>query len=91
MLLSRTCPVCHRVGPAPCPACAAQLVPPPPLAPPPGVDRCVALFSYTDVGAELVAALKFANQRDAVRSLGAALDQAFHFLALFLVALLVGQ
>ncbi len=73
MLLSRSCPVCHRIGPAPCSDCAARLVPPPRLAPPPGLDRCVALFAYDDVGAELVAALKFANHRDAVRSLGAAL------------------
>jgi predicted amidophosphoribosyltransferase len=73
MLLSRSCPVCRRIGPAPCADCAARLVPPPPLDPPPGLDRCVALFAYDDVGAELVAALKFANHRDAVAALGAAL------------------
>ena len=73
MLLSRSCPVCHRIGPAPCADCVARLVPPPRLAPPPGLDRCVALFAYDDVGAELVAALKFANHRDAVGALGAAL------------------
>jgi predicted amidophosphoribosyltransferase len=73
MLLSRTCPVCLRIGRAPCGDCAARLVPPPPLEPPPGLDRCVALFAYEGVGAELVAALKFANHRDAVRSLGVAL------------------
>jgi predicted amidophosphoribosyltransferase len=73
MLLSRTCPVCLRIGRAPCVECAARLVPPPRLDPPPGLDRCVALFAYDDVGAELVAALKFANHRDAVSALGAAL------------------
>jgi predicted amidophosphoribosyltransferase len=73
MLLSRSCPVCHRIGAAPCPECAARLVPPPRLAPPPGLGRCVALFAYDDVGAELIAALKFANHRDAVGPLGAAL------------------
>jgi predicted amidophosphoribosyltransferase len=51
----------------------ARLVPPPRLEPLPGLDRCVALFAYDDAGAKLVAALKFANHRDAVGALGAAL------------------
>jgi predicted amidophosphoribosyltransferase len=65
--------VCLRIGRAPCADCAARLVPPPSLETPAGLDRCVALFAYDGVGAEFVAALKFANHRDAVRSLGVAL------------------
>ncbi len=69
MLLPTTCPLCLAVGPAPCAACIARLDAAPALAPPPGVERCDALFAYEGAGAELVQRLKYANHRDAVATL----------------------
>lgn len=73
MLLPATCPLCRRPGSAPCPSCAAALAPAPPLPPPPGVDRCLALLAYDGLGADLVAGVKYRNRRDAVPWLGRAL------------------
>jgi len=39
----------------------------PALAPPPGVDTCVALLAYDDAGRELIARLKYRNARSALR------------------------
>ena len=46
------------------------------MAPPPGIDACVALFAYSGVGATLVRRLKYANHRDAMCALTAALALA---------------
>ena len=73
MLLPRTCPLCTRPGPAPCADCAATLAPAPPLAPPPGVDRCLALLAFDGSGADLVAGIKYRNRRAAVPALGRAM------------------
>lgn len=75
VLLPKSCPGCRRVGPAPCPACIAQLRPPPDRPPPPGLDAFVALVSYEGVGATLVRRLKFANHRDALGALVLALSE----------------
>ena len=66
-MLPRTCPLCGRSGPAPCARCAAELERAPALAPPAGVDLCVALLAYEDAGRELIARLKYRNARSALR------------------------
>ncbi|MEY2404516.1 MAG: hypothetical protein QOD38_2067 [Acidimicrobiaceae bacterium] len=71
MLLPRTCPLCHRPGPAPCGPCARELEPAPSLAAPPGVDRCGAVLAYDGAGRELVARLKYRNARSTIRWLAA--------------------
>lgn len=63
LLLPHRCPVCAEPGPAPCPACIAELPPPPALPPPPGLDACHAAVAYRDGGRALVAALKFRGAR----------------------------
>jgi predicted amidophosphoribosyltransferase len=55
--------VCRRAGPAPCPACVADLTPPPALPPPVGVDVCRAVLAYDGTGREIVARLKYRNAR----------------------------
>ena len=66
VLLPRTCPICGRVGPAPCGPCAAALRPGPLLPPPPGVDVVLAVMAYEAGGRELVARLKYRNARSAL-------------------------
>jgi len=73
VLLALTCPVCGVRGGAPCPPCAAGLRPAPPVPPPLGVDRCLALFAYEGAGRELVTKLKYRNHRGALAGLAAAL------------------
>ena len=70
MLLPATCPICRTPGPSPCAPCASTLRPAPPLPPPPGVDRCLALLSFEGHGADLVARLKHRNERAALPGLG---------------------
>jgi ComF family protein len=67
VLLPTTCPICRRPGPAPCPRCAADLLPAPGLPTPPGVDACTAVLAYDGTGRELVARLKYRNARSALR------------------------
>jgi predicted amidophosphoribosyltransferase len=60
VLLPHRCPVCGGTGAgSPCPACAADLPPPPALPPPPGLDACHAAVGYRDGGRAIVSALKF--------------------------------
>jgi predicted amidophosphoribosyltransferase len=47
--------------------------PAPPLPPPPGVDRCVALVAYEGPAREVVARLKYRNHRSVLPSLAAAM------------------
>jgi predicted amidophosphoribosyltransferase len=66
VLLPARCPGCRgRPGPtgAPCDACREDLLPPPALPPPAGVDRCHAVTSYDGTGRAVVAALKFRAER----------------------------
>ena len=72
MLLARTCAVCGRAGAAVCGACLADLRPAPALPPPPGVHDCRALLSYEGPARQLVARLKYRNQRGALGGLAAA-------------------
>ena len=68
MLLPPSCPVCGRKGSVICVACAAALRPAPPGVVP-------ALLAYDGAGRALVTALKFRNQRGALRLVGHALAQ----------------
>jgi len=63
VLFAVVCPVCGGSGGSPCPRCLAALRPAPLLPPPPGVDACIALLAYEGAGRELVARLKYRNQR----------------------------
>src|SRR5438552_15249595 len=69
------CPVCDARGPAPCPACAAELRPAPTLPPPPGLDRCAAVLVYAGTGRELVARLKYRNRRAPLDRLAGAMAE----------------
>lgn len=73
VLLTVTCPVCGEPGRALCSACASQLRPAPQLPPPAGVDSCHALLAYDGAGRELVARLKYHNQRGALVGLARAM------------------
>ena len=75
MLFATRCPVCDARGPAPCPACAAELRPAPALPPPPGLDRCAAVLIYAGTGRELVARLKYRNRRAPLDRLAAAMAE----------------
>ena len=68
MLLSPSCPVCGRKGSVLCAACAGALRPAPPGVVP-------ALLAYDGAGRALVTALKYRNQRGALRLVGHALAQ----------------
>lgn len=65
MFFASSCPVCGRLGPAPCPACESLLQAAPSLPAPPGLASCDAAFAYTGAGRELVARLKYRNNRSA--------------------------
>ena len=73
MFLPATCPGCGAMGAAPCPACAAALVAVRPSAPPSGIDGWQAAFSYEGAGRELMARLKYRNNRSALQWLAAAM------------------
>jgi len=66
MLLPPSCPVCGRKGSVLCVACSAALRPAPPGVVP-------ALLTYDGAGRALVTALKYRNQRSALRLVGRAL------------------
>ena len=66
LLLPSQCAICGDAGPSPCGACWGLLEPAPPLPPPPGLDSCRSLLRYEGAGRELIARLKFGNQRAAV-------------------------
>lgn len=70
MLLRVVCPICGGSGAAPCSACASTLPEAPPLPPPPHVDRCLALLAFEGPAADLVAGLKYRNQRAPLAGLG---------------------
>jgi predicted amidophosphoribosyltransferase len=60
------CPGCGRPAEPVCEACARTLRSPPPLPPPPGVDRWLAPFAYEGVARELVARIKYRRTRATV-------------------------
>jgi predicted amidophosphoribosyltransferase len=65
-LLPARCPGCGRPAEPVCEACAARLRAAPRLATPPGLDVWVAPFAYEGVARELVARVKYRNQRVAL-------------------------
>lgn len=73
MLLPTRCPVCASAGPAPCAPCASLMAPAPPLPPPAGVDRCLALLAFEGPAADLVARVKYRNDRSGLPGLGRAM------------------
>ncbi len=67
MLLPASCPICGRLGAAPCGECVLLLrrAPPGPL--PPYLDACHAFLAYDGAAArDLVARLKYRNARSAL-------------------------
>lgn len=72
LLVPSSCAACGARGPSPCAACSGRLRPAGGLAPPPGLDRCSALLDYEGPGRELVARLKYRNNRAALAGLGRA-------------------
>jgi len=73
VFFATTCPVCGRSGAAPCAQCASKLRPAPDLPTPDGLDGLVAPLSYTGVGRELVARLKYRNARAVLPALAGAI------------------
>jgi predicted amidophosphoribosyltransferase len=73
VLLAVRCPVCDRVGPAPCADCIAACDPPPRRPPPVGIDRLAAAVAYAGAGRELVARLKYRNRRAVIGWLATAM------------------
>jgi len=73
LLFPSTCAVCGQPGPSPCDTCIEAL----PLAAavpvPDGLDSCAALLEYRDTARPLVTALKYRNQRAALRRLASAM------------------
>jgi ComF family protein len=76
-LLPGRCAGCGRAAEPVCCACAAGLHRPPPLAVPAGLDGWVAAFAYEGVAREIVARVKYRNQRAAVPWLADAMTAAF--------------
>src|SRR6476646_3640577 len=70
------CPGCGRAAEPVCAACAATLRRAPALAAPPLVDDWVAAFTYEGVARELVARVKYRNERAALPWLAAAMTDA---------------
>ena len=75
LLLPGKCPGCGRRAEPVCAECAASMRAAPPGRPLPGVTWAVAAFAYEGVARELVARVKYRNERLAVRWLSARLAQ----------------
>jgi ComF family protein len=73
VLLPGRCPGCGRRAEPVCAPCAAGMRAAPPAVPLPGVAWSTAAFAYEGVARELVARVKYRNERIAVRWLGARL------------------
>ncbi len=73
VLLPGRCPGCGRRAEPVCELCAASMRGAPPAAPLPGITWSTAAFAYEGVARELVARVKYRNERIAVRWLGARL------------------
>jgi ComF family protein len=75
LLLPGTCPGCGRRAEPVCADCARLMRPARPGRAVPGITWAVAAFAYEGVARELVARVKYRNERVAVRWLGARLAQ----------------
>jgi ComF family protein len=76
-MLPGRCAGCGRAAEPLCAACAVGLRRPPPLPVPPALDGWVAAFAYEGVAREIVARVKYRNQRAAVPWLADAMVAAF--------------
>ena len=76
MLLLRVCAGCGGPGPSPCRRCTADMRAVGEMAPPEPLSGLWAVFAYTGVGRELVARLKYRNQRSSVNWLASAMGNA---------------
>src|SRR5664279_3952933 len=76
-VLPGRCAGCGRAAEPVCAACAAGLRRPPPLPVPPALDGWVAAFAYEGVAREIVARVKYRNERAAVPWLADAMTVAF--------------
>jgi predicted amidophosphoribosyltransferase len=72
VLLTRRCTVCGAAGRPVCDACLLELRPAPAAVPPAGVSRCWALLAYDGAGRELIARVKYRNQRGALAGVAVA-------------------
>ncbi len=73
VLLPGRCPGCGRRAEPVCERCEAGMRAAPHAGPPPGIVWSTAVFAYEGVARELVARVKYRNERIAVRWLGAQL------------------
>lgn len=80
VLLGWVCPVCDEPGLVPCERCRAEMRAAPSLPTPALLDHCLALLAYEGAARELVARVKFRNQRAAIGwladGMAALLDEA---------------
>src|SRR5262249_55134957 len=76
-LLPGRCPGCGARAEPVCDACAALMPPAPPGRAIPGISWSVAAFAYEGVARELVARVKYRNERVAVRWLATRLVNAW--------------
>jgi predicted amidophosphoribosyltransferase len=76
-VLPGRCAGCGRAAEPVCAACAGGLRRPPPLPVPPALDGWVAAFAYEGVAREIVARVKYRNERAAVPWLADAMTAAF--------------
>lgn len=75
VLLPGRCPGCGRRAEPVCRACAASMRAAPPAAALPGIAWSTSVFAYEGVARELVARVKYRNERGAVRWLGGLLAE----------------
>src|SRR3954451_24854619 len=73
LLLPGKCPGCGRRAEPVCRECAASMRAAPPGRPIPGAAGAVSVFAYEGVARELIARVKYRNERVAVRWLAATL------------------
>lgn len=73
LLFPSTCAVCDEPGPSPCDTCIDGLPRAGAVPVPEGLDTCAALLEYRDSARPLVTALKYHNQRAALRRLASAM------------------
>ena len=70
------CPGCGREGEPACAECIGLVERAPQLAPPLGIDQWIAPYAYDGVVRDIVARVKYRNQRHALEWLGAEISRA---------------
>lgn len=76
MLLLRMCAACGGPGPSPCLGCTDEMRAVGEMPPPDPLSGLWAAFAYAGAGRELLARLKYRNQRSCVRWLASAMVEA---------------